>query len=57
MQYTLVCPNALINKKRGLSITTSFTYESKKEALEHKKACDEWDNSLGRKPRSYIIEE
>ena len=53
--YTLVCPNALVNKNRGLSITTSFTYSTLEEARKHKKACDEWDIDKGEAPKSYII--
>lgn len=57
MEYTLVCPNALVVEKKGLTISTYFTYSTKEAAEEHKAACDEWDRSLGRKPRSYIKEE
>lgn len=56
MEYTLVCPNAIVVKKKGLTISTCFTYRTKNEALEHKEACDQWDKELGRPPRSYIIE-
>ena len=57
MEYTLVCPNAIVNKRKGLSISTYFTYSNKEEALEHKAACDQWDKETGRTPRSYILEE
>lgn len=57
MEYTLVCPNAITVPKKGLTISTYFTYDSKEEALAHKAACDQWDKELGRKPRSYIKEE
>lgn len=57
MKFTLVCPDAIVVKQKGLKITTYFTYNTKEEALEHKKACDKWDNELGRSPHAYIIEE
>lgn len=57
MEYTLVCPNAIVVKQKGLNISTYFTYSNKEAALEHKKACDKWDREIGREPRSYIIEE
>lgn len=55
MEYTLICPNALTVKSKGLTISTSFTYGSIKEAQEHKSLCDKWDIEQGREPRSYII--
>lgn len=55
MEYTLVCPNAIVVERKGLSISTYFTYDTKEEALEHKAACDQWDKELGRSPRSYIL--
>lgn len=57
IEYTLVCPNALVVKKKGLTISTSFTYKSMKEALEHKELCDQWDREQGKEPRSYITTE
>lgn len=56
MEYTLVCPDAIIVKQKDLKINTYFTYSNKEEALEHKKACDQWDKELGINPRSYILE-
>lgn len=56
MEYTLVCPNAIVVKQKGLKISTYFTYSNKEEALKHKEACDQWDKELGRSPRSYILE-
>lgn len=57
MEYTLVCPDAVVNEKKGLKITTYFTYNDKKDALQHKAACDQWDKDMGREPRSFIREE
>lgn len=54
IEYVLTCPNALINKKKGLSITTQFFYKTYEAAAEHKKLCDEWDKSNGQDPKSYI---
>lgn len=56
MEYTLFCPNALVVKKKGLIISTSFTYKSMEEAQRHKAACDKWDMEQGHEPRSYIKE-
>lgn len=54
IEYTLVCPNALVVKKKGLTISTSFTYKSMEEALQHKELCDKWDKEQGKEPQSYI---
>lgn len=53
-EYVLTCPNAIVNKEKGLSLTTKFFYKTYTEAAEHKKLCDEWDISSGKKPKSYI---
>lgn len=55
--YTLVCPNALVDKENGRTITTTHSYHTLEEAENHKKLCDEWDMLSGGKPKSYIIEE
>lgn len=54
IEYTLICPNALVVKNKGLTISTSFTYKSMEEAQQHKELCDRWDIEQGHAPRSYI---
>ena len=54
MEYTVICPNALVVKDKGLAISTSFTYKSLEAAQQHKAACDKWDMEQGHEPRAYI---
>lgn len=53
-KYALNCPDALKNPKKGTTISTQFIYYNLEDALDHKKACDEWAEMVGKKPRAYI---
>ena len=53
IEYTLVCPEAAKNKD-GVTLTTKFTYATYEEAAEHKRLCEEWAKTTGKKDKSYI---
>lgn len=55
-EYVLHCPDALRNPKKGLIISTFFTYNKLEDALKHKELCDIWDKDQGREPTTYIEE-
>lgn len=56
MEYTVVCPGAAVNKKKGISITTMFTYGTKQEAEDHLAACRNWAELTEQKFKAYIVE-
>lgn len=55
-EYVLTCPNALVNKEKGIVISTQFFYNTLQDAQEHKSLCDAWDKLNGNEPTSYIEE-
>jgi len=55
-QYVLNCPNAITNSKKGLNISTQFSYNTRTEAEEHKTLCDAWAKDQGEEKHAYIEE-
>ena len=53
-KYALNCPDALRDPKKGITISTQFVYYNLEDALEHKKASDNWAKMVGEEPRAYI---